>query len=74
MKMPPIPSTTTVLALGFLAGCFLFTPMIALLGGFIPGEFKDTVNTMATLFKDGMLLILGYYFSKVVASNRKPPE
>lgn len=67
MKLPPWPSTTTVLAFGFLAGCFLYTPLIALVGKAIPADFKDTVNTMATLFKDGMLLILGYYFSKVVA-------
>lgn len=66
MKLPPWPSTTTVLAFGFLAGCFLYTPLIALVGKAIPAEFRDTVNTMATLFKDGMLLILGYYFSKVI--------
>ena len=67
MKFPPWPSTTTVLAFGFLAGCFLFTPMIAYFGKAIPADFRDAVMTMAGLFKDGMLLILGYYFSKVIS-------
>lgn len=66
MRLPPYPSTTTILAFGFLAGCFLFTPMIAVVGKHIPVEFRDAVMTMAGLFKDGMLLILGYYFSTIV--------
>lgn len=63
---PQAPSTTSILALGFLGGCLLFTPMIAFVGKYIPPEFREAVMTMAGLFKDGMLLILGFYFAKVV--------
>jgi len=71
VRFPPWPKTTTLLALGFLAGCLLFTPMIAVVGRFIQPDFRDAVMTMAGLFKDGMLLILGYYFAKV--SRDDPP-
>lgn len=57
-----IPKTITILALGFLAGNLLFLPIIAWLGKSIEPDYKDTVNMTANLFKDGMLLILGYYF------------
>lgn len=66
IKFPPVPSTTSVLAIGFLMGCLLFTPMIAWLGKYIPGDFREAVMTITGLFKDGMLLILGFYFAKVV--------
>lgn len=65
------PQTTTLLALGFLVGCLLFTPMIAVVGRFIQPDFRDAVMTMAGLFKDGMLLILGYYFAKVVNTGQE---
>lgn len=71
IKLPPLPQTTTILALGFLAGCLLFTPMIALVGKWVPTEFEDAVMTMAGLFKDGMLLILGFYFAKVVNAGQQ---
>lgn len=66
INFPPCkwPQTTTVLAIGFLAGCLLFTPTIATVGRYILPEFRDIVSTIAGLFKDGMLLILGYYFAK----------
>lgn len=69
---PPLPevSTTTVLAVGFLFGCLGFTPMIAVVGRFIPLDFREAVMTMAGLFKDGMLLILGFYFAKVVNASQ----
>lgn len=70
VRIPPLPQTTTMLALGFLAGCLLFTPMIAVLGKHIPADFRETVETMAGLFKDGMLLILGFYFAKVVNAGQ----
>lgn len=71
IRFPPLPATTTVLALGFLAGCLLFTPMIAVVGEHIPAEFREAVMTMAGLFKDGMLLILGFYFAKVVNAGQQ---
>ncbi|CAN7167527.1 hypothetical protein [Brevundimonas sp. LjRoot202] len=71
IRIPPLPQTTTLLALGFLAGCLLFTPMIALVGPHIPPDFRDAVMTMAGLFKDGMLLILGFYFAKVVNAGQQ---
>lgn len=71
IKLPPLPATTTILAIGFLAGNLLFLPMIAWLGSFIKPEFRDTVETIAGLFKDGMLLILGFYFAKVVNADQK---
>ena len=71
IRIPPLPQTTTVLALGFLAGCLLFTPMIALVGRFIQPDYREAVMTMAGLFKDGMLLILGFYFAKVVNAGQE---
>lgn len=59
-----LPRTTTILALGFLAGNLLFVPMIAWLGDMVPEQFSDSVTLVATLFKDGMLLILGFYFGR----------
>lgn len=70
IRVPPLPQTTSVLALGFLAGCLLFTPMIALVGKRVPDQYIDAVMTMAGLFKDGMLLILGFYFAKVVNAGQ----
>lgn len=70
VRIPPLPQTTTILALGFLAGCLLFTPMIAFVGPYIPAEFRDSVETIVGLFKDGMLLILGFYFAKVVNAGQ----
>jgi hypothetical protein len=62
-----VPRTTTFLAIGFLAGNFLFVPMIALLGDMVPDAYADTVIVIASLFKDGMLLILGFYFGRGTA-------
>ena len=70
VRMPPLPATTSILALGFLAGCLLFTPMIAMVGKRVPDQYIDAVMTMAGLFKDGMLLILGFYFAKVVNAGQ----
>lgn len=64
------PRTTTILALGFLAGNLLFVPMIAWLGDMVPERFSDSVTLVATLFKDGMLLILGFYFGR---QTQPPP-
>jgi hypothetical protein len=71
ITVPPfaVPKTTTILALGFLLGCLLFTPMIAVVGRFIQPEYREAVMTISGLFKDGMLLILGYYFAKREASR-----
>lgn len=71
IKLPNLPATTTILALGFLAGNLMFLPMIAWLGEFIRAEYRDTVETIAGLFKDGMLLILGFYFAKVVNAGQQ---
>lgn len=71
VKIPPLPATTTVLALGFLAGCLLFTPMIAVVGKHIHPDYREAVLLMAGLFKDGMLLILGFYFAKVVNAGQQ---
>lgn len=64
INLPPIPqfSTITILALGFLIGNLLFLPMVAFIGKWVPDVYQDSVATVAALFKDGMLLILGYYF------------
>lgn len=56
------PKTMTVLALGMLSANILFPPVIAVIGPHIPEEYTKTVETTAALFKDGLLLILGYYF------------
>lgn len=71
IRVPPLPQTTTILALGFLAGCLLYTPMIALVGPHIPAEYRESVQTIVGLFKDGMLLILGFYFAKVVNAGQQ---
>lgn len=75
MPIPPrwwpqvinFPKTTTILALGFLLGNLAFMPMIAWLGDAVPERFSDSVMLVATLFKDGMLLILGFYFGRNTA-------
>lgn len=71
IRFPPIPQTTTILALGFLAGCLFYTPMIALVGSYIEPSYRDSVETIVGLFKDGMLLILGFYFAKVVNAGQE---
>lgn len=71
IRMPSPPQTTTILALGFLAGCLGYTPMIAWVGQYIEPEYRDSVNTIVGLFKDGMLLILGFYFAKVVNAGQE---
>lgn len=71
IRFPPMPQTTTILALGFLAGCLLFTPMIAVVGKWIDPAYRDSVETIVGLFKDGMLLILGFYFAKVVNAGQQ---
>lgn len=65
----PHVNTITVLALGFLSGNLLFLPMISAIGKNVPDTYQDSVSTIAALFKDGMLLILGYYFR-----DRQPPR
>lgn len=60
------PQTTTILALGFLAALLLFTPMIASIGTDVPPEYREDVREIVKLIRDGMLLILGFYFAKVV--------
>lgn len=71
VRLPPLPQTTTILALGFLAGCLFYTPMIAIVGEGIEPEYRGSVETIVGLFKDGMLLILGFYFSKVVNAGQQ---
>lgn len=61
-KVINVPKTTTVLALGFLAGNFLLLPTLAVLGDRLPDAFIESVSQVVALFKDGMLLILGFYF------------
>lgn len=63
-KVINLPKTTTILALGFLAGNLLFLPMIATLGNLVPEAYAEAVMLVASLFKDGMLLILGFYFGR----------
>jgi hypothetical protein len=65
-----LPPTTTVLALGFLAGNLMLLPVLALLGKHVPAGYNEEVKNVVGLFKDGMLLILGYYFAKVVNTDR----
>lgn len=62
ISIPPMPKTITLLAVGFLIGNLLFLPMIAILGKYVDPDYREAVMTIAGLFKDGMLLILGYYF------------
>ena len=71
IRVPPMPQTTTILALGFLVGCLAYTPMIALVGKHIDASYRDSVETIVGLFKDGMLLILGFYFAKVVNAGQQ---
>jgi hypothetical protein len=61
-----IPQTTTVLAMGFLIGNLALLPMLAEVGRQVPEYFRAEVKDVVSLFKDGMLLILGFYFAKVV--------
>lgn len=64
--MPPTPSTTTVLAFGILGGVLMFTPMVALIGERVPADYREAVGENMKLMRDALLLVLGYYFSKVV--------
>lgn len=59
-----IPRTTTILALGFLAGNLLLLPILAWLGDHVPTDYREGVMQVVSLFKDGMLLILGFYFGR----------
>lgn len=59
-----LPRTTTILALGFLFGNLLLLPLIAWLGDAVPEAYAEAVIMVASLFKDGMLLILGFYFGR----------
>ena len=70
-KIINFPQTTTILALGFLAGCLLYMPMLAWLGNAVPEDYRDEVAKNGQLFRDGMLLILGYYFAKVVNAGQE---
>lgn len=63
-KVINLPRTTTILALGFLAGNFLLLPAMAWLGRYVPPPFEPGVLQVVSLFKDGMLLILGFYFGR----------
>lgn len=64
-----LPRTTTILALGFLAGNLLFLPVIAWLGDAVAERYADAVMLVASMFKDGMLLILGFYFGRNQANE-----
>jgi hypothetical protein len=70
IMVPPAPATTTILALGFLTGNLLLLPMLAWLGKSVPADYREVVKDVVGLFKDGMLLILGSYFAKVVNAGR----
>nr|MCB7500946.1 hypothetical protein [Enterobacter roggenkampii] len=59
-----LPRTTTILVLGFLGGNMLFLPMIAWLGDMVAERYVDAVMLAASMFKDGRLLILGFYFGR----------
>jgi hypothetical protein len=63
---PPMPPTTSVLAFGILGGVLMFTPMVALIGDQVPDEYQEAVVENLKLMRDALLLVLGYYFSKVV--------
>ncbi|MBD7939998.1 MULTISPECIES: hypothetical protein [Brevundimonas] len=56
-----LPRTTPILA---LAGNLLFLPMIAGPGDMVDERYADAVMPVASMFKDGMLLILGFYFGR----------
>lgn len=64
------PRTTTILALGFLAGNLLYVPMVAMIGSYVPPHFNESVLLVASLFKDGMLIILGFYFGRNMPAER----
>lgn len=73
-KVINIPKTTTVLALGFLAGNFLLLPTLAVLGDYVPAEYQESVAQVVSLFKDGMLLILGFYFRGALGASDGQPR
>ncbi|MFI8683023.1 hypothetical protein ACIGFJ_11730 [Brevundimonas diminuta] len=52
----------------FLAGNLMFLPVIAWLGDMVAERYADAVM-LASMFKDGMLLILGFYFGRNQASE-----
>jgi hypothetical protein len=68
---PPVPPTTSVLAFGILAGVLMFTPMIALIGDRVPLDYREGVIDNLKLMRDALLLVLGYYFSKVVNAGEQ---
>lgn len=69
-----LPRTTTILALGFLAGNFLLLPTLAALGDSVPAEYRESVAQVVSLFKDGMLLILGFYFRGAMGASDGLPR
>lgn len=70
-KVINLPKTTTILALGFLTGNLMLLPVLAAIGKHVPTDFREAIMTVASLFKDGMLLILGFYFGNRSASRNE---
>lgn len=74
MKLPAVinfPQTTTILALGLLFGNLALLPMVAFLGRYVPDAYSGVVEDVAGVFKDGLLLVLGFYFAKVVNAGQQ---
>ena len=71
IKIPPLPQTTTILALGLLGGILLYTPLLAFIGERVPEAYVDEVVKTGQFFRDAMLMVLGYYFAKVVNAGQK---
>jgi hypothetical protein len=71
IRVPPLPQTTTILALMLMTGVLLYTPMLAWLGDAVPAAFTDEVISTGKFFRDALLLVLGFYFAKVVNAGQQ---
>jgi hypothetical protein len=66
-----VPQTTTMLALGLFTAIFLWPVFLATLVRHVPAEYLEEVVATGRFLRDAMLLVLGYYFAKVVNAGQE---
>lgn len=65
------PQTTTLLALSLMGGVLMFTPMVATIGDHVPPYFREEVIKISEAVRSALLLVIGFYFAKVVNAGQE---
>lgn len=65
------PQTTTLLALSLMGGVLMFTPMVAMIGDQVPPYFREEVIKISEAVRSALLLVIGFYFAKVVNAGQE---